>query len=167
MAEWKKVLLEGDALENLDSSSISDLSDVSTYGAGDAGKILTVNGTEDGTEWTTVDTSDEKVKSHSGDATAGYLDSKVDDTTIEVDTDNDHLQVKDLGIDTAQLAEGAVTTSKIDIDNDLDFQDNEAQNFVAHTVADEDAQNALNPVVGKMIWREDLGRPMFCTNASS
>jgi len=45
---------------------------------------------------------EDTVKASSGDATAGYLDAKVDDVTIEVATDK--LQVKDDGIDKTKIA---------------------------------------------------------------
>ncbi len=46
---------------------------------------------------------DEKVKADSGDSTAGYLDAKVDNATIEVDTSNHQLRVKDGGITRVKL----------------------------------------------------------------
>ena len=51
--------------------------------------------------------NDEKVKADSGDSTAGYLDSKVDNATIEVDTSNHQLRVKDGGISQAKLKTSA------------------------------------------------------------
>jgi hypothetical protein len=64
-----------------------------------------------GSSWDTV--TDEKVKSDSADTTAGYLDAKVDASTIEVDTTNHQLRVKDLGISEAKLAASAVSQGKL------------------------------------------------------
>ncbi len=61
----------------------------------------------------TVD-PDEKVKATSGD-TAGYLDAKVDDSTIEVSSNK--MQVKNSGITAGKLATNSVTTEKLDTDS--------------------------------------------------
>jgi len=52
-----------------------------------------------------------KVLASSGDGTPGYLDAKVDDTTIEVSSNA--LRVKDGGVGTAKLADLSVSTAKI------------------------------------------------------
>jgi len=57
--------------------------------------------------------SDEKVKADSGDSTAGYLDSKVDNATIEVDTSNHQLRVKTGGIGSSHLASASVSQAKL------------------------------------------------------
>ncbi len=64
-----------------------------------------------GTTWSIISITDVLVKASAGDATAGYLDAKVDNTTVEVASNA--IQVKNLGIDTAQLADAAVTNAKI------------------------------------------------------
>jgi len=56
----------------------------------------------DGSSWQVIGL-DGKVKADSGDSTAGYLDSKVDNATIEVDTSNHQLRVKDGGIARVKL----------------------------------------------------------------
>ncbi len=60
--------------------------------------------------------TDEKVKSDSADPTAGYLDAKVDDSTIEVDTTGHTIRVKDSGIVTDKINNLAVITGKINDD---------------------------------------------------
>jgi len=66
----------------------------------------------DGTSWSVSSSSvDEKVKASSTD-TAGYLDSKMDDTTVEVNASN-KVQVKDLGITNSKLANDSVDENKI------------------------------------------------------
>lgn len=106
-----------------------------------------------------------------GDALEGALD----DVTLE--NDGGTVQVKDGGIDTDQLAADAVTGDKIaddaigsehieQLSAALDFGGQQAQDMVVHTVADSDAQALITPVLGKMLWRSDLARPVFCTSAA-
>jgi hypothetical protein len=168
--EWKQVLLEGDALSS--DAGFLDLSDTPTSYSGQQGKALVVNGTEDGLVFQDVVTSDELVKAWAGDTTAGYLDAKVDGVGITVNTTTSQMQlgnkgvknsnIDDSAVDTLQISDSAVTTAKIDIDANLDFNGNQAENFVAQIVEDEAEQNTVPAVVGKMIFRKDLNRPMFC-----
>jgi len=51
--------------------------------------------------------TDEKVKADSGDPTAGYLADKVDNATLEVDTTNHWIQVKDGGIGPSKIDSSA------------------------------------------------------------
>ncbi|TDI97036.1 MAG: hypothetical protein E2O29_02020 [Deltaproteobacteria bacterium] len=78
-----------------------------------------------------------------GQAAGGELDVNVDDTTIEITTDT--LNVKNLGIDTAQLAADAVTSAKIgddQIDSEHYVADSiDAEHYAPDSV-DKDAINA-------------------------
>lgn len=59
------------------------------------------------------------------------------------------------------LANGTVPMT-----GDLDFAGHAAKDVKLHTVADETAQTGLTPVVGKIIFRQDLLAPMICTSAA-
>lgn len=74
-------------------SAFTDLSDVPHSYTGQALKVVRVNSTETGLEFSTVVTTDEKVKADNTDPTPGFLDEKVDGTTINVDTINHKIQV--------------------------------------------------------------------------
>jgi hypothetical protein len=83
---------------------LSKLLDVDLTGLTD-GYMLVWNATAK--RWTVAapTNTDEKVKSDSGDATPGYLDAKVDDSTIEVYATSHVLRVKDNGVTLAKLAQ--------------------------------------------------------------
>lgn len=55
-----------------------------------------------------------KVKAASADPTGGYLDAKVDDSTIDINSNK--LRVKPLGIGAASIADTAITAAKIHAD---------------------------------------------------
>jgi len=101
--DWAKVSKSG--------SSIQDLDDVDSAMSPAPGEALVW----DGSQWTAqpITFTDERVKADSADPSPGYLDDKVDDSTIEVDTTAHHLRVKDGGITSAKIADGAVTSAKI------------------------------------------------------
>lgn len=108
-----------------------ELNDTPSTYSGYGGQFVRVKETEDGLEFVSVELSDEKVKADSSDPTSGYLVDKVDNATLEVDTENHVVRVKDRGITEPKLADnsvstrtiqnGAVTTSKINIDSNLRF----------------------------------------------
>lgn len=60
-----------------------------------------------------VSWTDEKVAADSWDDNPWFLSDKVDNSTIEVDTTNHDLQLKDWWVVEAKLADNAVTTAKI------------------------------------------------------
>ena len=66
-------------------------------------QVLRYNGSTSQWEPSTISSGDEKVKADSADPSAGYLDAKVDNSTIEVDTGSHVLRVKDAGITQAKL----------------------------------------------------------------
>ncbi len=68
-----------------------------------------------------VSSANDKVKADLTDPTADYLDGKVDNSTLAVDATAHKIEVKDLGIDTGQLAADAVTTDKVDVLDYVDF----------------------------------------------
>ena len=69
--------------------------------------------------------------------------------TMEI---NSGINVKNLGIDTAQLAAGAATVAKIDIDANLTFNENQALDFVLENRTTAPA----TPATGR-IWIDDDG----------
>ena len=71
-------------------SKLSDIADVPSY---TNNTFLHVN-SSGSLEWTTVNTSDEKVKADSSDSTPGYLSDKIDTSTFQIDTTNHILQIK-------------------------------------------------------------------------
>jgi hypothetical protein len=48
----------------------------------------------------------------------------------------------------------------------VEFDGQQIQNPVLHTVADETARLVLTPVVGKICWQTDVGAPWLCTSAA-
>lgn len=76
-----------------------DLTDLAT------GDMLTWNPISGYWEPTPPTDTDEKVLSDATDTTPGYLDAKVDDSTIEVDATGHVLRVKDNGVTLAKLAQ--------------------------------------------------------------
>ena len=65
-------------------------------------------------------TTDEKVKADSGEPTAGYLEDKVDNATLEVDTTNHYLQVKDGGIGPSKIdSSGSYTMASLTTSGDI------------------------------------------------
>lgn len=94
-----------------DTNTFVGLTDTPAAYAGHAGKGVRVNGTPDGLEFYTLTDTDEKVKADSGDATAGFLDAKVDNSSIGVTAHK--LYVKALGIATGMIAADAVDGTKI------------------------------------------------------
>lgn len=78
------------------AKKFTDLTDVPQSYSGQGGKILTVKGAENGIEFNTeaaIDRHD--VKGSAGDLNPQFLDSKVDNATIEVSSDA--LQLKNTG----------------------------------------------------------------------
>ena len=69
--------------------------------------------------------------------------------TMEI---NSGINVKNLGIDTAQLAAGAATVAKMDIDANLTFNENQALEFVLENRTTAPA----TPATGR-IWIDDDG----------
>jgi len=57
--------------------------------------------------------ADEKVKADNNDPTPGYLDAKVDNSTIEVDASSHKIRVKDGGINGAKIASSAISQAKL------------------------------------------------------
>ncbi len=70
--------------------------------------------------------ADEKVKASATDPSSGYLDAKVDNSTLEVSSEKlqikaggvDSTEIADLAVGTDQLGAGAVTNSKLNADSD-------------------------------------------------
>lgn len=114
--EWKKMLLDGDQVDDF-----TDLDDVPSSYTGEGGKVVKVKSAEDGLEFVTdVGDSDEKVKVSSDDTTPGYLDGKLVGGTAITLTEqtpggNETLEIKvgDGGIGSAQLGADAVDGTKI------------------------------------------------------
>jgi hypothetical protein len=83
---------------------LSKLLDVDLTGLSD-GDMFIWNATSKRWVVTAPTDTDEKVKADSGDATPGYLDAKVDNSTIEVYATSHVLRVKDNGVTLAKLAQ--------------------------------------------------------------
>jgi hypothetical protein len=93
--------------------NFTDLADTPSSYAGEGGKYARVKVAEDGLEFVTLTTSDEKVKADIADPAEGYLDAKVDNSTIEVDTSGHRLRVKDGGVTEAKLGTAVVSYNKL------------------------------------------------------
>lgn len=74
----------------------TELLDTPVSYIGGAGKVVKVKGDGTGLEFDTIITTDEKVKASATDPTAGYLEDKVDNTSITVE--NEVLKVLSTGI---------------------------------------------------------------------
>ena len=115
MAEWKKILLQGDAAV-LTSQAPADIGTTS-----DAG------------------TSDEAAR-------ADHV-HKIGSGAIN----NSNMFASGV-VDSAAIADGAVTTAKINIDADLDFNDHEADNLIIDT-----AGTSATGVTGKLVFNTSDG----------
>lgn len=132
-------------------SKLSDIDDVPDY-TGNASKFLRVNATEDGVEWVSVALSDEYVKADATDTAAGYLSDKVDGATIEVDTVNHVLKVKDgvfALIDLSNVADSTILTKIKNVDGsgsglDADLLDgHDSSQFMLVSTYDSDADGVV------------------------
>jgi len=87
----------------------------------------------DGTNWVPFSSlysgTDEFVKADANDPTAGHLDAKVDNTTLEVDTTNHVLKVK------------IIRASELDLSDTYDFSSNGGAILVADPQSDYEAVN--------------------------
>jgi len=116
---WKKLAFSDEVIGIPSGSAqgdilIRDASGWTNLSAGNNGQFLKTQGTSANPVWADVSTADEKVKADSGDSTPGYLDAKVDDTTIKVDTSNHYLQLKSGGITNTHVnASAAIAWTKI------------------------------------------------------
>jgi len=110
---WKKLLLEGDAIESPSGAAQGDIlyfdgTNWTRLPAGTAGQLLSTQGANANPQWVDVSgTTDEKVKADANDTTAGYLSDKVDGATIIEDGTNHNIKV------------GTIKTANINIDADL------------------------------------------------
>jgi len=122
--------------------------------------------------------SDEKVKAAAGDPTAGYLDAKVDDATIEIASNK--IQIKEGGVDSTEIADlaviedkiaaGAVTNLKINADSDaIDNASTVAGATVTaaldanKTVADQGVSDAGDVAADLATHEADLANPHVVT----
>ena len=115
------------------------------------------------------------------DTTPGYLNGKlIAGTGIDLTEGNDagdetlEIKIEDGGVDTTQLAVGAVEAGNIandavgsehieQLSADLDFGGNEATDMAIHNVADADARDLLTPILGKIVFQGDTLHPYICT----
>jgi len=99
---------------NLILGTLLQLTDTPSSYSGQANKTLKVKGDESGIEFVAVTDSDEKVKSRSDDSPAGYLDAKVDDATLEVDSVTKKMRVKDKGLNANKIIDhSAAITNRL------------------------------------------------------
>lgn len=119
MAGWKKVAFSDDVIAIPAGSAQGDVlfyngSTWTRLAAGTSGYFLKTQGAAADPVWAdvTLTALDVYVKPDAAGA-AGYLDSMVDDVTVEVDGTSHDLQVKAGGIDTAQLAADCIDGTKI------------------------------------------------------
>lgn len=166
--EWKRILLEGDAA----TLTTSDPSDVGvTAGSG---------------------TSLEAARAdHVHDTAAGFIDNANKFTTGVVDSAaigsdaivNSHIatgavesaeigsdailssHISTAAVDSAAIGSDQVTSSHIaQLTETLDFNDNQAQDMVFHTVANATTRDALSAVLGKVVWQSDTLHAYICTS---
>ncbi len=148
---WKKILLEGDAIEAPSNAAQGDIlyydgSSWTRLPAGTAGQLLATGGSGANPSWVDASgTTDEKVKADSSDPSAGYLSDKVDGTTIEEDAANHVIGIKD----------GGVTVAKLNIDSDLPMNYKQLLHAVVETGTS--LPNTGNEVAGQVFYNSSDG----------
>jgi len=110
------------------ATKFTDLTDTPSDYSGQAGKVIKVKADESGLEFGDVVTTDEKVALNSSD-TPGYLEDKIDNNTIIVDTSNNVIKVDETKFasktHTHQWNEIDKTSSKLsDIEDVPDYTGN-------------------------------------------
>lgn len=144
---WKKLLLEGDAIESPSGAAQGDLlfydgTKWTRLPAGNSGQILATGGSGQNPYWTDASgTTDEKVKADANDTTAGYLVDKVDGTTI-VEDSNNH-----------KIAVGTVNVAHLNIDADLPINYHQLVHFAVEGATTE--PNTGNEVDGQMYFNKN------------
>ena len=117
---WQKLAFSSEVIGIPSGSTqgdilIRDASGWTRLPAGTSGQFLKTRGSSSTPEWADNTALDEKVKSDNEDSTAGYLDAKVDASTIEVDTTNHYLQLKASGILNSHInGSAAIAWTKLD-----------------------------------------------------
>ena len=138
---WKKILLEGDAVDSPVGSTKGDILYFDGTGwtrlpKGTNGQVL--SSTTDDIAWNDIVTTDQLVKADSADPTASYLIDKVDGTTLVGDTTNHNIKV------------GTVKTANIDIDNDLTINYHQLTHLALENVSANPTSG--NEVLGQVVY---------------
>ena len=146
MAEWKKILVEGDA---------SELQ--STDGSMTAVTTAAIAGTS----------SSAARSDHVHDLASGAIDNAnlfaadvVENAAIGANAVWT-AQITDSAITTAKISASSVTTAKLNIDADVDFNANAALDFGTETVSDMTASSVVttSEFVGRIVFNNEDSRP--------
>jgi len=146
LAEWKKILVEGDAseLSATDSSDIADVGTVEAAGTGStASRVDHVH---------TIGTG-------AIDAANLFAADVVENAAIAADAIAT-VQILNSAVTTAKITASAVTTAKINIDDNLDFNANSALDFGLETVSSMTSSEATtSEFVGRIVFDNTNSRP--------
>lgn len=141
------------------SSTFKDLTDTPADYTGQAGKVATVNATEDGIEFKVPTDLDDKVKASATDPIAGYLDAKVDNTTIEVASEK--LQVKTGVFADASHPHTASEITDFDtaVSSNVDVQANTAKVSADGSITTHNDVTVTSPADGQTLtWNATTGQ---------
>ncbi len=149
---WKKILLEGDALEMPAGSTKGDLlyfdgTSWTRLPKGTDGQVL--KSTLDDVAWSNITTTDELVKADANDTTAGYLSDKVDGTTIVEDSTNHNIKV------------GTIKSVNIDVDADIEANYHSLTHLVIENVQSNPTSG--NEVEGQIVYNSADKHPYIYT----
>ncbi len=166
MAEWKKILVEGDAAE-LSATDSSDIESVGTVeAAGTASTAARIDHIHD-IGVGAIDSSDLFANGVVDSAAIGANEVGTSEITTGAVTNTElasnavsTVKITDSAVTTAKISDSSVTTAKLSIDDDVDFNAESALDFGVETVSSHTSSEATSSeFVGRIIFSNANSRP--------